>query len=366
MEMVGRLSRALSDEFWKDRRVLLTGHTGFKGAWTALLLDRLGAHTTGIALPPPTTPSLFEILKPWPRLNSILCDTRNREQLDEAIRAASPEIVIHMAAQTLVRESYRDPLYTIETNVMGTVHLLESLRSVPSVKAVLVVTSDKVYENQKTTSPLAESSPLGGHDPYSASKAATELVTAAYARSFYADGNVAIKTARAGNVIGGGDWARDRIVPDLWRAYESKQAVELRHPEAVRPWQHVLDPVYGYLLYLERMVSDRALPPALNFAPAASSNTTVLKLAEHFAAALGAKDLWTIGQADERLHENKFLSIDPSLAGVTLGWRSVLDVDHAVRWTGDWYKAFRDGQEMRNVSVGQIDAYSDLLRHAPG
>jgi len=364
--MVGRLSAGLSDEFWKNRRVLLTGHTGFKGAWTALLLDRLGAETTGIALAAPTTPSLFEILKPWRRLNSVLCDIRHREQLDEAICAANPEIVIHMAAQPLVRRSYRDPLETIETNVMGTVHLLESLRRVQGLKAVLVVTSDKVYENQKSTFPLAESSPLGGHDPYSASKAATELVAAAYARSFYADRDVAIKTARAGNVIGGGDWARDRIVPDLWRAYESKLAVELRHPEAVRPWQHVLDPLYGYLLYIERMVDDRGLPPALNFGPGANSNTTVLQLAEHFAAALGAKDLWTVGEADEQLHENKLLNIDPSLAGITLGWRSVLDVDRAVRWTGDWYKAFRDGHVMRTVSIEQIEAYSDLLKDARG
>lgn len=355
----------LDRDFWNGRRVLLTGHTGFKGSWMMLLLERLGAEVFGIALPPDSTPSLYEVLAPWPRVHSTFCDIREREPLDRAVRAAEPEIVLHLAAQSLVRESYRRPVDTIETNAMGTVYLLESLRAAPSLRAVLIVTSDKVYEADATTTPRSETSRLGGHDPYSASKAVAELLVDAYSRSFFADRGIAVRTARAGNVIGGGDWAADRIVPDLWRAYERRCAVELRHPRAVRPWQHVLDPLLGYLLYVQQMCRDaNGLPRALNFGPATDSLTTVQKLAEDFAAALGAEHLWAIGEPDARFRESEFLAVDASLATACLGWRPGLNVDEAIRWTCEWYKAFRDGSGMRRFSHQQIDAYLELAQRS--
>lgn len=349
--------------FWKGRRVLLTGHTGFKGAWIALLLENMGAEVLGISLPPITDPSLYEILTPWTNLKSIFCDIRDRKQLAKIVTTANPEIVIHMAAQPLVRESYRKPVDTIETNVMGTVHLLESLLITSNLAAILVVTSDKVYANNNSGVIMTESNPLGGHDPYSASKAATEIVTSAYAQSFFANRGIPVCTVRAGNVIGGGDWAKDRIIPDLWRAYSNNQTIELRYPEAVRPWQHVLDPLYGYLLYLEHMVAfPHKIPLALNFGPSTEIIRTVLELAKRFSNSLEAQQLWAIENQAEQLQESIFLSIDSSLAKHHLGWRSMLDVDSAILWTCEWYKAFRDGKNMRQFSNEQIDAYSKLVQ----
>jgi CDP-glucose 4,6-dehydratase len=366
LENLEGLTAVLDPAEWAGKRVLLTGHTGFKGAWTALVLHRLGAQVTGIALPPDCAPSLHEVLGPWTGLRSIFCDICDRARLAELVRMAAPEIVIHMAAQPLVRRSYQDPVGTIETNVMGTVNLLEALRSSTGLQAILVITSDKVYENDESGAVLTEESPLGGHDPYSASKAAVEVLSAAYARSFFAARGVHVKTARAGNVIGGGDWATDRIIPDLWRAYSEGRPAELRHPGAIRPWQHVLDPVFGYLLYLQRALADGAsLPPALNFGPAPEPTRTVLQLAEGFHRELGGPPFFIVGQANASMKEKDFLSIDATLAQKTLGWRPVLDVDSAIAWTSGWYKAFRDGQDVLTYSNQQIDAYIDLARSAP-
>jgi len=347
----------------KGCRVLLTGHTGFKGAWLALILERLGAQVSGIALAPDTTPNLYELLGPWPQLRSTICDIRDRQKLADTVAAIAPEIVIHMAAQSLVRHSYREPVATIETNVMGTVHLLEALRSVPELAAVLVITSDKVYENDDSGAVLSEAAPLGGHDPYSASKAATEIVCAAYARSFFDARGVVVKTARAGNVIGGGDWAADRLIPDLWRAHVAGRPIELRNPDATRPWQHVLDPLYGYLLYVQQAMERGAQTPrALNFGPPAEPVRNVLQVAERFADALQIPPCWTVGQPDASMKEKKLLAIDPTLARESLGWRPMLDVDSAIRWTCEWYKAFRDGSDVRAVAHQQIDRYFDLVR----
>jgi CDP-glucose 4,6-dehydratase len=359
--MVEGLSPQPGPGFWAGRRVLLTGHTGFKGGWMALMLERLGANVTGVALAPNTTPNFVELTGPWNGVASILCDIRDRKGLAEIVSKAAPEIVIHLAAQALVRESYDDAVGTIETNVLGTVHLLEALRSVPGTVAVLVVTSDKVYENRGGAASFPEHAPLGGHDPYSASKAATEIVTSAYARSFFDSGRTKVCTARAGNVIGGGDWARDRIIPDLWRGYSEGRVVELRNPGAVRPWQHVLDPLYGYLLFLRMMIeAPRSAPGALNFGPADGPPVTVQDIAERFCRVLGIDGLTKIGASDASKPESPFLAIDPSLAMKTLDWRPQLPVNEAVGWTCEWYKAYRDGRNMREFSIGQIEAFEAL------
>lgn len=353
----------LNQEFWKNRRVLLTGHTGFKGAWISLLLENMGAQVYGISLQPNTNPCLHETLAPWSSQKTIICDIRDRKRLAEVVAEAAPEIVIHMAAQPLVRESYQTPVETFETNIMGTIHLLEALRSASDLAAILVITSDKVYANDNSGIAMTEDSPLGGHDPYSASKAATEIVTSSYARSYFSARGIPVCTVRAGNVIGGGDWAKDRIIPDLWRAYSNNKQVELRYPEAVRPWQHVLDPIYGYLLYIEKMtVKPYNLPPSLNFGPSTKITRTVLDIATRFTDVLAIQPLWTIKKQDELFKESKLLSIDSSKAKLHLGWTSTLDTDTSILWTCEWYKAYKDGTDMRQFSTKQINMFFDLVK----
>jgi CDP-glucose 4,6-dehydratase len=355
--MVGLMPRTLDRSFWSGRRVLLTGHTGFKGCWTALMLEHLGAHVTGFALPPDTKPSLFELLSPWPALASHMGDIRNAAAFAEIITAAQPEIVIHMAAQPLVRRSYADPALTFETNVMGTVYLLEALRGMPALRAALIITSDKVYENHELGIAFAESAPLGSRDPYSASKAAAEILTRSYAHSFFARSKIPVACARAGNVIGGGDWSADRLIPDLWRAYISREQVILRSPDAVRPWQHVLDPVFGYLLYIEHLVRHGYdAPLAMNFGPSEAAVYTVRKVAEQFRCIMSSEG-WRAGGADPNLKESGYLAINPSLARETLGWEALLGVDNSIDWTLDWYKACRDKKDMREFSLLQLVQY---------
>lgn len=355
---------------WRDRRVLLTGHTGFKGAWMSLLLEALGAQVAGAALNPATEPHLFGLFRLADRLDSAICDMRDLPRLRERVRAVRPQVVIHMAAQALVRDSYHDPLGTFASNVMGTAHLLDSLRSVEGLQAVLVITSDKVYENTETGTDFPEQATLGGYDPYSASKAATEILTAAYRRSFFAETGVPVMTARAGNVIGGGDWSRDRLIPDLWRAHQSGCPVLIRNPRAVRPWQHVLDPLHGYLMLLQRALrAPEAVPFAVNFGPPREPIRTVVQVAEIFAATLGIAPsaLWAVAPAPAVLHESGFLAIDSTLASQTLGWRTALPVDEAVRWTCDWYRAFADRQDMLSLSRAQLRDYVALSGfHAAG
>ena len=324
----------------------------------ALLLEFLGARVTGLSLDPVTQPSIYEVLSPWEDLKSLRCDIRDHEALSRAIAEARPEIVIHMAAQSLVRESYRDPLGTIGTNVLGTVHLLEVLRQGPDLAAVLVVTSDKVYQNREAGVAFAESAPLGGRDPYSASKAAAEILTGAYARSFYDGRGIPVCTARAGNVIGGGDWAHDRLIPDLWRAFASGRQVPLRNPGAVRPWQHVLDPLHGYLVYIQRCLAAPATTPlTLNFGPPSEPRRTVLQIARRFADAMRTGELWTLEATPGNPHESQYLAIDSLAALRELGWRTLLPVDEAMSWTCDWYRAFQAGETMRAVTQKQIEAF---------
>ena len=345
--------------FWAGRRVLLTGHTGFKGAWLAAWLERLDADTTGFALAPDTVPSLFAILEPWPRLTSKLGDIRDPEAVAAAVAAADPEIVIHMAAQALVRRSYRQPVETIATNVMGAVHLMQALRECRNLKAVVVVTSDKTYAKADDGAPFKEGDCLGGDDPYSASKAAAEIVTAAFARSFLEGEGIAVATARGGNALGGGDWAVDRLVTDYWIAVTRRQPLILRYPGAKRPWQHVLDLLAGYLLYAERLATDPdGLPRALNFGPEAAGQITTAELADRLLRAVPGTAGWR--EADgEAPPETIALNLDASLAFEALGWRPALSTDDMVAWTAGWYLSLAAGADMRIITTDQIADYMD-------
>jgi len=345
--------------FWRGRRVLLTGHTGFKGAWLLLWLERMGAEVTGLSLAPDTEPSLYTLLQPFAGHRSRIGDIRDPAVVGAAVNAARPQIVIHMAAQALVRRSYRQPAETFAANVMGTVHLLDALRGVDGVQAILVITTDKVYRNHEQGRAFVEDDPLGGHDPYSASKAATELAVASMAASFFAARGVAVATARAGNVIGGGDWAEDRLIPDLWRAVRAGEPLPLRYPRATRPWQHVLEPLSGYLAYIERLAGGDDVPPALNFGPPSDDVLTVAEIADAMFTAMQAPQSWV--QADgANPDEAQTLSIDPALAMRTLGWRPRLQPAQALQWTADWYRAFDGGADARSLAASQIEAYEAL------
>jgi CDP-glucose 4,6-dehydratase len=351
---------AFDASFWRDRRVLVTGHTGFKGAWLVLWLTGLGARVTGLSLPPHTDPSLFALCAEGS------CTDRYGDIADPAIVARAladcePEIVIHMAAQALVRPSYLDPLGTYATNVMGTANVLQAVRSVPSVRAVVVVTSDKVYENDGAGRPFIEDDRLGGHDPYSNSKACAELVTNSFRQCFFS-GRCHVATARAGNVIGGGDWSPYRVVRDIVEAFEAGAPVALRYPQAVRPWQHVLDPLAGYLMLAQAMATDAVrVPAALNFGPDAESFRSVSDLVQAFTMRWDGRPGWRL-DAGDHLHEASLLTLDATRARTLLGWRPLLSFDEAVAWTADWYRAFRDGEDVGAVTRRQIELFSAGLR----
>jgi CDP-glucose 4,6-dehydratase len=354
----------LNSGFWQGRRVLLTGHTGFKGTWLTLMLQRLGAEVIGVSLAPDQVPNMFGILEPWLSLTSIECDICHFDDLQSVVTNIQPQIVIHMAAQALVMDAYTEPVRTIMTNTMGTVHLLESLRLVKGLEGVLIVTSDKVYENSEEGIDFSESSRLGGHEAYASSKAAAEILTSAYQRTYFTQPNTPVLTARAGNVIGGGDWSRNRLIPDLWRSYINHQPVLMRNPDSVRPWQHVLDPVYGYLLYIQYAVANvnKGVPTALNFGPPRCPTKSVLELAEHFAISVQAENLWTLGMSENTIRESSFLSIDSSLAFKILGWKTSLAIDETIKLTCDWYKAYKLNNDMRTYSQSQIDLYADIVQ----
>ena len=345
--------------FWRGRRVFLTGHTGFKGAWLALWLSGLGARVTGYALAPPTSPSLYELAGVGELLESVTGDIRDAGHLASALQAAEPEVVFHLAAQPLVRDSYAQPVETFATNVMGTAHVLEAARRAPSVRSVVVVTTDKCYQNREWVWGYRETDPLGGHDPYSASKAAAEIVTAAWRASFF-DGGVAIATARAGNVIGGGDFARDRLLPDFIRAVEQGTELEIRHPDAVRPWQFVLEPLCGYLELAQRgHAGVSGSDGAWNFGPDDAGTRTVGEVVRAFAKACAphAPAAVRFGASGPQPHEATLLKLDTSKARAHLTWRPRLDLDETLRWTADWYRAWLDGRNLRELSERQIQQY---------
>jgi CDP-glucose 4,6-dehydratase len=346
----------LNKAFWRHRRVLVTGHTGFKGGWLCLWLRQLQADVTGYALAPPTTPALFDVARIGDDLQHNLGDLRDAASLDRVMRAAAPEVVFHLAAQPLVREGYRDPVGTVTSNIIGTMNVLEAMRRQPSLKAAVIVTSDKCYLNREWSKPYGETDALGGKDPYSASKACAELLTAAWRDSFFT-GSALIATARAGNVIGGGDWAADRLVPDALRAWQAGEAVAVRNPAAVRPWQHVLEPLAGYLQLAEQLFVGKAAG-AWNFGPRREDTVCVANLLDRLAAAWGATARW---QADTAPHppEAGILQLDSTLARTELGWRSRLTCREAVGRVVDWHRAWLTGQDLRDFSVKQILEYME-------
>jgi CDP-glucose 4,6-dehydratase len=343
--------------FWRDRRVLLTGHTGFKGAWLCLWLRSLGAEVTGYALAPSGDANLWSLV--GARTRSIIGDIRDATRLAAVVTEAAPQVVIHMAAQALVRESYRDPLGTFGTNVMGTANLLQACRGARDLGCVVVVTSDKVYENHGAGRPFSEDDRLGGHDPYSNSKACAELLTGCFRDSFFNNGPP-VASARAGNVIGGGDWSADRLIPDCVRALESGAPVTLRYPEAVRPWQHVLEPLSGYLALAEALVRTPASAPrAVNFGPDPASFCTVREVVEAFSARFAGRPGW---RRDPEVHpaEAQALTLSSALAARALGWRPVLGIGETLSWTAEWYRAFTAGENMTAFSEAQLARYQGL------
>jgi CDP-glucose 4,6-dehydratase len=351
------VARLPDRQFWLGKRVLITGHNGFKGSWLSTWLSDMGALVCGISLPQETEPSLFQLLNPLANVESEELDIRNFAALQAIIERFKPEIVFHMAAQALVRRSYNDPLNTLATNVMGTANVLEAARGTSAIKAVLVITTDKVYRNAEEGRAFIESDPLGGSDPYSASKAAAEIVTYSWAKSFTEKNGIAVSTARAGNVIGGGDWSEDRLIPDVWRALKLDKPLELRYPNATRPWQHVLEPLCGYLLYAESLfVREKGLPFSLNFGPAPGRQYTVSQVAETIAKAMGASHSW-VPAKDVQFHEMSSLALDASLATKSLGWKPVLDPDQTLAWTAHWYQQFGQGADAHSITLEQIRHY---------
>jgi CDP-glucose 4,6-dehydratase len=348
---------AMNAAFWRGKRVLLTGHTGFKGAWLALWLADLGAEVHGLALRPPTEPNLFGQARVGDRLaSSSIGDIRVPSAVEAAVRLAQPEIVFHLAAQSLVRSSYQDPVGTYATNVLGTAHVLEALRSSRSLRAVVSVTTDKCYENDGHGRPYAEDAPLGGYDPYSSSKACAELVTAAYRRSFLSEHGVGVATARAGNVIGGGDWATDRLVPDFLRSLDRHAELVVRSPEATRPWQHVLEPLSGYALLAEQLFERPAeFDGPWNFGPPLSDARPVRWVVDRLCSAVpGAR--WRVDQGTHP-HEAKALSLDSTKATERLGWRPRWDLGQALDQTLAWHRAWIDGEDMQRRCLMQISEH---------
>lgn len=341
--------------FWKERRVFLTGHTGFKGAWMSLLLRSLGAEVHGFALAPEHAEGLFTVGGVQKDVEHIVGDVRDLKHLSAALQAAKPDVVIHMAAQSLVRLSYAEPVRTFETNVMGTVNLLEAVRQCPGVRAALVVTSDKCYENLDWAMAYRETDQLGGHDPYSSSKACAELVTAAYRASFFnKPGQTAVATVRAGNVFGGGDWATDRLIPDAIRAFGNGKTLLIRNPNAVRPWQHVLDVVLAYLELCELLVRDgQAYAEPWNIGPSIDHEVPVSTIADRITQLWGGTAAWS-RDGGQHPHESKFLRLDCSKAYARFGWRSRINLDDGLKLTVAWYRAAAERADLRAFSLRQL------------
>lgn len=345
----------VKDSFWQGRRVLVTGHTGFKGGWLSLWLHQLGAEVTGFSLPAPTDPSFFEQTRLAEIVDHVEGDIRDLSSLTEAVRAAEPEIVLHLAAQALVRRSYLEPVETYATNVMGTVHLLEACRQVPSVRAIVCVTTDKCYENREWVWPYRESDPMGGRDPYSSSKGAAEIAISAYRRSFFQEG-ASVASARAGNVIGGGDWAEDRLIPDIIRSKLAGERPIIRSPDSLRPWQHVMDALSGYLLLAERLVEgDDEYATAWNFGPSEDDARSVGWIADRMVGSTGDAN-WD-QRSEPQLHEATLLRLDASKARALLGWRSRLTLEDALAKVVDWHTRVEKGGDAREITLQQLTEF---------
>lgn len=345
-------------DFWRGKRVLLTGHTGFKGAWLVLWLQRLGAQVTGLALPPTTTPALFTLSQAAQGMDSHFIDIRDAAAVALLMRATAPEIVLHLAAQALVRPGYADPLNTYAVNVMGTAHVLDALRGLDSVRVALVITTDKVYRNHEWAYPYRESDPLGGHDPYSASKAAAELVTASYRDAFLQAQGVAVATARAGNVIGGGDWSPERLLPDAVRAWQQGDSLHIRQPQATRPWQHVLEPLAAYLLLAEKLWQQPALAAAYNFGPLPHEATTVQTVIELAARAYPHASV-RYDDPPQGPHEARWLALETAQARSVLGVQPCWPLATAVARSMAWYRAQQQGADARSLCDADIDCHGE-------
>jgi CDP-glucose 4,6-dehydratase len=351
--------------FWNRRKVLVTGHTGFKGSWLSLWLEQLGADVCGVALDPATVPSMFEEAQVRRSMRSEIADIRDLDRMKNLLGKHRPEIVFHLAAQPLVRHSYDDPIGTYTTNVIGTANVLEAIRGCDSVRAVVVITTDKCYENKEWVWAYRETDRLGGHDPYSNSKACAEMVVSAYRDSFfpaarYVQHGVAIASARAGNVIGGGDWAKDRLIPDIMRAFADGQILKIRHPNAIRPWQHVLEPLSGYLKLAEKLhESGVAFAEGWNFGPEYNDARPVEWIVRQLAADWGSEVKWEI-DAGPHPHEAQMLKLDWSKAAQALHWNPTLSLTEALRFTADWYQRWGAGEDMRQFTFQQIQQFQTL------
>ena len=357
-------NRSLGD-FWNDRRVFLTGHTGFKGGWLALWLAQLGANVRGYSLAPCTEPNLFTVARIADVIEDIRGDIRDGVRLEASMNEFRPDVVFHLAAQPLVRYSYEDPIGTYETNVIGTARVLDAVRRTNSVRAVVSVTTDKCYENKEWVWPYRETDPLGGYDPYSSSKACAEIVSAAFRQSYFpvsklADHQCAIATGRAGNVIGGGDWSLDRLIPDLVRGFLAGEPVLIRRPHSIRPWQHVLEPLLGYILLAEHLLTlDRRYATAFNFGPSDDDAQEVGWIVEHMKNFWGNNASWVL-DADPGVHEAGYLKLDASRARTELAWHPRLRLETTLHWLVDWYKAWQAGEDMHSFTLSQIGEYEKL------
>jgi CDP-glucose 4,6-dehydratase len=355
----------MSPSFWSKRRVLITGHTGFKGSWLCLWLERLGALVVGYALDPPTEPSLFQSARVADRITSIRGDVRDLPHLTRVIREHDPKVVLHLAAQSVVRESYAEPLETYSTNVLGTASLFQAVRAVPGRRTLVNVTTDKCYKNREWIWGYRETDELGGRDPYSSSKACAELVTEAFRESYFpaaeiARHGIALASARAGNVIGGGDWTRDQLIPDIVRAFTAGQPAKIRQPKATRPWQHVLDCLAGYVLLAERLAAAGApFCTAWNFGPRPSDVKPVSFIADFLVKAWGGTAAWKLDEGDHP-HEANTLRLDSTRATDALGWQPRLALPQALEWTAEWYKSRLAGADARDLCLRQIAAYERL------
>lgn len=355
---------AMTSEFWRDKRVFVTGHTGFKGGWLTLRLSELGAQVHGYALAPPTEPNLFSVADVRARLAANhIADIRDADALTRAMRQAQPQVVVHLAAQSLVRRSYRAPLETFAVNVMGTVNLLEAVRHTPGVRAVVNVTSDKCYDNREWPWPYRENEALGGADPYSGSKACSELVTGAYRSSFLEAAGIHVASARAGNVIGGGDWAADRLLPDFFRALDAGRPLAVRAPQAMRPWQHVLEPLAGYLALAERLYTDGTpFAEAWNFGPGEDDARPVKWIVETLCSRVPGAS-WQHDPSPQP-HEAHTLRLDSAKARERLGWRPIWNLRQALDATLSWHGAWKQGEDMAQFSVRQIREHERARRQA--
>ena len=356
-DLAVKCSTSASPDFWRDKRVLVTGHTGFKGSWLVIWLNRLGADVVGIGLPPTTTPNLYSLAKVEELCRSHFCDIRDAIILADLIKVARPEIVFHLAAQPLVRTSYREPRETFATNVMGTTHVLDALRGLDSARVAVMVTTDKVYRDNGLSRPYCENDTLGGQDPYSASKAASEIAIASYRDAFLSAQGLALSSARAGNVIGGGDWSEDRLIPDAIRAWQAGRTLEVRRPEAIRPWQHVLEPIAGYLILAQKLWEQPALASAYNLGPENGDVITVRELVELARTAYAGNGEVHYNDGAEGPHETGWLALDATKAQMALGFRPRWSLVQSVNRAMAWYWAQYGGAEARMLCHSNIAAY---------